>query len=262
MNKYIKDGLGVAGIVFGVAVGWAAIGMSGAYSKSIEPSSYRSFSVSAEGEEVAVPAVAEFSFSVITEGGKDLAALRDENAKKVNGAIEFIKSNEVDAKDIKTSSYQVTPRYETSDCYSVYSSGRTCPPPQIVGYTVTSSSAVKVRDFSKVGELLSGVVENGANSVSGLSFKIDDRTVVEGKARDKAIAKAMDQAKSISSAAGFKVGKLISINDSRYYPVYGATSYSKDSVLGMGGIEAAPSPVIEPGSETVKVTVTMTYEIR
>ena len=42
------------------------------YSKSIEPSSYRSFSVSGEGKITAIPDVAQFTFSLITEGGKTL----------------------------------------------------------------------------------------------------------------------------------------------------------------------------------------------
>jgi hypothetical protein len=261
MNKYIKDGLGIAGVILGVAIGWSALSYVDTYSKSTEPSSYRSFTVSAEGEEVAVPDVAEFSFSVITEGGKDLAALQSENTAKVNKAIDFVKSKGIEAKDIKTSSYQVSPRYETSNCYGVYADGRTCPPPQIVGYTVTSSSDVKVRDFSKVGDLLSGTVENGANSVSQLSFTIDDPSSVEAKARDKAVAKAMDQARSVASAAGFKVGKLLSISENGgYYPVYRSLSSAKGAVA--DEISYVPSPTIEPGSETVNVSVMMTYEIR
>ena len=59
------------------------------YSKSIEPDSYRSFSVSGEGKIVAIPDVAQFSFSVITEGGKDIASLQQENTQKANRAIAF-----------------------------------------------------------------------------------------------------------------------------------------------------------------------------
>jgi hypothetical protein len=260
MNKYIKNGLGIAGVILGVMLGWSALSYADSFSKSIEPSSFRSFTVSAEGEEIAVPDVAEFSFSVITEGGKDLAALQEENTEKVNKAVEFVKANGIESKDIKTSAYQVSPRYETSNCYGVYSDGRICPPPQIVGYTVTSSSSVKVRDFSKVGDILSGVVSNGANSVSQLSFAIDDPTSVTGKARNEAIAKAMEQADSVASAAGFRVGRLLSISENGgYYPIY-RSSLSKD--IGVAEASYAPSPVIEPGSETVTVSVMMTYEIR
>ena len=50
-----------------------------------------------------------------------------------------------------------------------------CPPSEIIGYTVEQGVEVKVRDFAKVGDILAGVVENGANSTSQLYFTISAR---------------------------------------------------------------------------------------
>ncbi|MDD4931471.1 MAG: SIMPL domain-containing protein [Candidatus Colwellbacteria bacterium] len=261
MNKYIKDALGVAGIVLGVAVCWSVITYADSYSKSIQPSSFRSFTVSADGDEVTVPDVAEFTFSVITEGGKDLGALQGDNTSKVNKGVEFVKSQGVEAKDITTSGYSVSPRYETSNCYSLSMDGRVCPPPAIVGYTVTSTVSVKARDFTKVGSILSGVVDNGANSVSELQFVIDDPSIAEAKAKEKAIEKAKVKAKDLSKAAGFNIGRLLSVSEgSGYYPSYRSAAY--DMAGSAKVISAAPAPVIEPGSQKVNVSVTLTYEIR
>ena len=93
--------------------------------------------------------MAKFSFSVITEGGKNLADLQKENTKKVNGAIDFVVANRVDKKDIKTTGYNVSPRYEYSSCPSS-PIARECPPPSIVGYTISQDVQVKVRDFNVV----------------------------------------------------------------------------------------------------------------
>jgi len=235
------------------------------YSKQIDPSSIRSFTVSGEGKVVTVPDVATFSFSVITEGGKDLSALQTENVKKVNEAITFVKGNDVDEKDIKTEQYSVEPRYQYYDCSrTIYSSAdeeKACPPPEIVGYTIRQSVLVKVRDFEVAGDLISGVVEKGANSVSRLQFTIDDPLEAMAKAREMAIQRAEEKAEQIADAAGFSVGKLISINEGGYTPqVYRNAKVSYDEVLGMGG--AAPSAAIEAGSEEVIVNVTLQYEIR
>ncbi len=90
-------------MVIGVlAIGYAAYSFSDAYSKSIQPSSFRSFSASGEGKIVAVPDVAQFTFSVVSEGGKDLGALQKSNVEKTNKIIDFMKSKGVDSKDIKT----------------------------------------------------------------------------------------------------------------------------------------------------------------
>ncbi len=235
---------------------------AGSYAKQIDPASLRTFSVSGDGKVVTVPDVATFTFSVITEGGKNLGDLQKQNVEKVNKAIAFVKDNGVEEKDIKTEQYNVEPRYQYSNC-GVYG-GTVCPPPQIVGYTVRQSVLVKVRDFAKAGDIISGVVNEGANSVSQLQFTIDDPTKVLADARAQAIEKAKEKAEQIAEAAGFSVGRLISIDEGGYYPT---PMYRNMKVMnategyGMGGAgDVAAS--IEPGSEDVSVSVTLRYEIR
>ena len=231
------------------------------YSKSSEPSSYRSFSVSGEGRIVAIPDVAEFSFSVLMQGGKDLGVLQAENTLKVNRAIGVVKGAGVADEDIKTEQYSVEPRYKYFDCRPDYysSEAKPCPPPEIVGYTVQQTVGVKVRDFSKVGELLSQVVLSGANSVSQLNFTMDDPTELQNQARAEAIAKAKAKAKSIAKSGLFDVGRLLSIDEGSPVPIY-----AKYSTFGLGGdmvAESAPAPAIQPGSQEIVVNVTLRYEI-
>jgi hypothetical protein len=238
---------------------------AGAYADSIQPGSYRSFSVSGEGKVTAVPDIASFTFSVITEGGKDLGALQKENTEKMNKAIDFIKENDVPAKDIKTSNYSLNPRYQYYDCSRVFSADSSvnpCPPPEIVGYTVNQTVSVKIRDFTKIGEIMSGVVSVGANNVSQLSFGIDDQTMVEAGARSEAIVKAKAKAKLVAQAGGFKLGKLLAIEEgSNYYRPIMYSAKAMDS-MGFGGAEMAPAPAIEAGSQDVIVNVTLRYEIK
>jgi len=263
MKETTKNYLGVAIIISILIVAFSSWSFVRSYSRSIEPSSFRSFSVSGVGEVVAVPDVAEFSFSVITQGSTDIASSQETNTEKTNAAIDFVKSKGVDAKDIKTASYNLEPRYQYYNCLPNYledGSARPCPPPEIVGYTVTQTVLVKVRDFSKVGDVLGGVIGAGANSVSQLTFTIDDDEKVLSEAREEAINKAKEKAESIAEAAGFSVGRLLSISESGVYPrpMY----YAKDIVYGLGGGEAQSAQSIEPGSQEVTVDVTLTYEIR
>ena len=76
MDIKIKNYLGIGGVVLMAAFSLAALWYVKSYSLVIEPSSFRSFTVSGEGKVVAIPDVAEFSFSVLTQGGKDLGALQ------------------------------------------------------------------------------------------------------------------------------------------------------------------------------------------
>jgi len=230
---------------------FSAVNYVGAYSRSV--ASTHSFSVSAEGEIVGIPDVARFTFSVVTQGGKDISSLVTENAGKVNKAVAFLKDEGVENKDIKTESYNVTPRY--TSCY--YRAGEICPSPEITGYEISQTTSVKARDFSKAGDLLSGVVSNGANSVSSLNFEIDDPTALENIARSEAIAKAREKSRQIAKEGDFRLGKLLSVNESNNYPyrLYG---------MGAGIAEAAPSAKVsvEPGSQKITITVNLTYEIK
>lgn len=259
MNEKIKDYVGVAIIISLLLVGVSAWSYVKSYSKQIEPGSFRSFSVSGEGKIVAVPDVAQFTFSVITEGGKNVADLQKQNTEKINKAIEFVKKNEVDAKDIKTQQYNIEPKYQYHSCPR---DGGVCPPPSIVGYAIRQTVLVKARDFNKVGDLLSGIVQNGANSVSELQFTINDPTEVQNKARAEAIKKAKEKAESIAEAGGFSLGRLLSIDEgSMPYPVYERYDTMKGMGVG-GGSDMMPAPTIEPGSQDVTINVTLRYEIK
>lgn len=257
MDNKVKNYLGIAIAVAIFVFAFGYLSYVNTYSKSVQPSSFRSFSVSAEGKVTAIPDIAQFTFSVITQDGKDIAKLQKENTEKTNAVITFLKSQNIDAKDIKTQNYNLEPRYQYYDCKNPESSVTPCPPADIVGYTITQTVSVKIRDFSKIGDVLGGVVDNGANSVSQLSFAIDDRTAVENQAKTEAIQKARAKAEIIAEAGGFRVGRLLSIDEgySYYYGYGGAESDYKT-------VSSAPAPTIEPGSQDVTVNVTLRYEIQ
>jgi hypothetical protein len=253
MTDKIKNYLGVALIVGVLAFGFAALRYADSYSKMSDINFSRTFAVAGVGKVVAVPDIARFSFSVVSEGGKDLAALQQDNVKKTNAAIDFLKQQGVDKKDITTQAYNIQPRYET--CYR-----GACPPPTIVGYTINQTVAVKARNLEKVGDLLGGVVNLGANSTSGPDFTVDDPTKLESDARAQAIAQARDKAKSIATAGKFSLGRLISIDEGNNYPMaygIGGGGVMKESV----SLAAPITPSFEAGSQDVTVNVTLRYEI-
>ena len=257
MDKKIKNYLGIGALVSMVILAVSSLMFPNIYSKSIEPSSYRSFSVNGEGKIVAIPDVAQFTFNVITEGEEDIASLQQKNARNTNNAIALLKDSGVEDRDIKTTSYSLQPMYQYFSCpVGKNSSAKPCPPPEIVGYSINQTVSVKIRDFEKAGEILSGVVQSGVNSVSELSFAINDKTEIENQARQEAIANAISKAESIAQAGNFNLGKILSINEDNM-PVM---SWDKARTMMSGASEDAPQ--IEPGSQDIKVNVSITYEIR
>ncbi len=258
MDTKIKNYVGMAGIVLMAALAVGTLWFVYSYTKAITPTSYRSFTVSGEGKTYAIPDVAEFTFTVLTEGGTDLTALQQENTTKANAAIAAIKANGVADKDIQTQDYSVQPRYQY--CQPDPKTGSTtCPPPAIVGYTIQQTIAVKARDFTKIGNMLSQVVSAGANTVSQLSFTLDDPTAAENTARADAIAKAKAKAESVAQAGGFELGRLLSIQENNNTP----TPIVRFAAMGTAVPQAAPAPApsVQSGSQEVDVSVTLQYEI-
>lgn len=264
MTENVKKYVGWALVIALIMVAWSAWSASGAYQDSVHLSSGRTISVTSDAKVVAVPDVATFSAGIITQGGKDLAALQKENTTKSNKIIEFLKSKGVDEKDIQTEQYNLEPRYQTSNCYSrplTVTGIQTCPPAEIVGYTINQLISVKVRKFETIGDLLAGAVTAGANTVSNISFTIDEPDALQNQAREKAIEKAKLKAQAIARAGGFSLGKVVSFDEGYGgYPV----SYAKtfDSMRLEVAASQAPAPTIEAGSQDVTATVTIRYEIR
>jgi len=230
--------------------------LSESYDRVSTPSNFRSFTVQGDGKAVGVPDIASFSFEAITEGGTDISTLQSQNADKMNRVIDFVTKQGVDKKDITTAQYNIQPRYESSNCD--YGSGKPCPPPSIVGYTVQQTVYVKIRDFKLISPLLSGVVTNGANTVSNLQFAIDDSTALENTARTAAIKKAQEKAESVAKAGGFKLGKLLEISESFSTPYY--QPRMMDAMAVKSEI-AAIAPTIETGSQEITINVSLKYEI-
>ncbi len=266
MSNNVKNCIGVA-VIFALLV-WAYgfTNIVGTIRAAVP--AQNSVSVDGMGKVVAIPDIAQFSYSVINEGGKDIAKLQKDNTDKGNKIIALLKSNGVEAKDIKTSSYDISPRYTTYNCYQtqVYSSTapvKPCPPSEISGYTVSQSVMVKVRDFKKISDLLGGVATLGANNVSSLSFTVEDPDALKTQARAEAIAKARAKAQAMATAGGFTLGRLLGVDEGggRQYDNYNYAS----PMMSMGAVsksETMPAPNIEAGSQDISVSVTLRYEIR
>src|SRR3989344_827089 len=125
-------------------------------------SATNTINVSGEGYVFAVPDTATFSVTV-QEEAKEVRAAQDTATKKSNDIIAYLKSQDIDEKDIQTTDYSVYPQY---DYIQKACAGGYCPGGEQVlsGFQVSQTLTVKVRDTKKAGDLLSGVGSRGASS--------------------------------------------------------------------------------------------------
>ncbi len=216
-------------------------------------------SVRGEGEVMTVPDIGTFSFSVMAEGA-DAAAAQNDSATKINAIIEHLKGAGIEDRDIKTSNYNLNPkyRYETRVCPA----NSYCPPgnPVIDGYEVSQSITVKVRDLSKAGDLITAVGERGATNISGLSFTTDDQSVLKAEARSTAIADAQEKAKVLADELGVRLVRITSFYEEEPYQPYGYGG--ADMMMSARAEVAEAAPMIPTGENQVKSVVNVTFEIK
>jgi uncharacterized protein YggE len=220
-----------------------------------------SINVSGEGIVYAVPDVATFTVTV-QETAKDVATAQTSATKKANDIIDYLKQQGIDAADIQTTDYNISPHYEYGN--AVCPVGSTyCPPGKqtLTGYDVSQTLSVKVRDTSKAGAILSGVGSLGASNVSGLTFTVADQSMLEDQARGKAIADAQTKAETLAKQLGVTLVRVVSFNESRG-PIYYAKAMDSSVAYGMGGAAAAPAPQIPTGQNKIVSDVNITYEIQ
>ncbi len=219
--------------------------------------------VSGEGEVFAVPDTATFSVT-IQETDTQVQPAQERATDKANDIIAYLKGEGIEEKDIQTTDYNVYPQYEWST--AVCAPERSyCPPgkQELVGYQVSQTLTVKVRDTEQAGDLLSGVGSRGASQVSGLSFTIADEDALKLQARGQAIDEARTRAEELADQLGVRLVRVVqfSENDGPYYPfAYGRGGAAMDMAVEQS--VAAPSPEIPVGENKITSTVTITYEIR
>ncbi len=212
-------------------------------------------SVSDTGEIFAKPDLAVVSFSVMGEAKTVTEAMAD-NTKKMNAVIDYVKKQGIGDKDLKTTSFNIYPRYEwirETVCLVPPCTGQK---KVLKGYEIRQSLEVKIRDMAKIGDIIQGATDVGVNQLGNLSFTIDKQDELKGQARKEAIEKAKIKAKELASQLGVRLVRITNFSES------GTASVRYPYAMEAAGEAALSAPQIETGENKISVTVTITYEIQ
>ncbi|WP_017670656.1 SIMPL domain-containing protein [Blastomonas sp. AAP53] len=193
------------------------------------------------------PDTATFSTGVTSKAPTASAALR-QNSADMDKVIKQIVGLGIKREDIQTSGINLTMDYDYG------TDGRQ---PRFIGYQVSNTVSVKVRQIDKLGAILDSVVSQGANNLSGPSFSIDDDSTAQREARDKAMKRAEAQAMDYARRTGFTGVQVLAVSEatSNASPFGGA-----DMKMTTARLEAAAPPV-EGGQVGTSVTVNVTYQM-
>jgi uncharacterized protein len=186
--------------------------------------------------------------------GKSLAEAQKLNHAVMQKVSERLRELQIDKERIQTASFTVSPQYKPpakrpTDAPPV--------PPEIIGYVVSNSVTVEVRNLEKVGAVIEESLAAGANHFHGLHWALRDEQQSKLGALKQAAAKAREKAAALSEALKVKLVRLFSaIEESHVVHPMPKVSRSMMAMEGGGG-----EPPIFSGEIKVEATVTLIYEI-
>ena len=202
--------------------------------------------VTGEGKVEMDPDMAMLSLGVTSQADTAAAALKA-NSDGLSGALDRLKAAGIEDRDIQTSGLSLHPNIDYS------SSGRE---PQVRGYTASNMLTVRLRDLSALGQTLDAVVTEGANTLNGLSFGLQNPDEATDEARRRAVADAAHKAGLYAEAAGVTLGRIVTISEQGNYggpqPMMMAEArFAKD----------AGSVPVASGEISIGATISVVYEI-
>lgn len=212
-------------------------------------------SVSGQGEVVAKPDLVIINFSVISEA-KTVNNAMQENSQKMNAIINFMKENGIEERDLRTIAFRIEPRYEwhNNEIIRERKERRV-----LVGYEIIQSLEVRIRNMEKIGTVIQGATNFGANQVGSLQFTIDNKEELKNQARGQAIEKAKKEAKILADQLGVGIIRIVNFQENYDRPFISFPGIAMPEAR--QDIALTP-PEIELGEEKIEITVHITYEIR
>lgn len=164
-------------------------------------------SVVGEGEVSVAPDMAVVTLSVLREAATAREALAA-NSAAMKEVLDALKAAGIAERDIQTSRFNIQPRYTQSKTQE----------PKIAGYAVSNEVTVRIRKLAEAGSVIDKVVDLGVNQGGGITFVKEDLKETLTEARKRAVADALDKARTLAEAAGVKLGPVLSIEENAVPP--------------------------------------------
>lgn len=200
-------------------------------------------------------ATGDSDLGILSLGVEALADTASEARGMAAGAIDatiaVLKANNIEDRDMQTSQFSISPRYNTQEITRCTDNSKELEPVAspslgmpapgstgvvemiaiqeekgsecrvefekvLVGYQVTNTLNIKVRDLDNMGNIIDGATEAAGNLVriNRVSFAIEDTKSLQIEAREEAIADLLTKANAMAELAGVELGKLVFLAES------------------------------------------------
>jgi len=204
--------------------------------------------VGADGKFETAPdtALIQFNISAQADSAKDAY---DQAAKQAETTRQVLRANGIDPKSAEIGFFSVNPQYDWKN-----------PKHKVIGYQVTTSVSLKLKDFSKIGPVTQQLAEAsvvGESQSLSLSYTLDSTEEAKSKAVADAYRRAHASAQSLANASGRTLGELSYATLDTFENIHVITPMQRRG-MPVAMAREGPAPTEEFSPQNVKVTAHVT----
>ena len=203
-------------------------------SYAVEPNTYQSgihvtgeSSISLEPDLVLLNVGVESSEPTVTEA-------RQNAATAMNSIHSVLKSQNIENRDIKTKYFDISPQYEYQE---ILKDKVVIGKQVLVGYKVTNSASIRIRELNSVGTIIDKVTTAGGDvtRINGISFTIEDQKPIMTELRKEAVTDAVNKAQQFAELTGVMLGSLLFITENNNRsPMFNEGAFARSAFSDMG----------------------------
>jgi uncharacterized protein YggE len=183
----------------------------------------------------------------IETSNKDLAYAKSQHDTRVKKVMALAQSAGVEAKYIQTSELTMGPEY-TDDRYR-----------QLLGYEVSQTIAITLKDLSKYEALMTRLLGAGVNRVDGIDFRVAEPRKHKDEARAKAIRAAREKAVAMAAELGQTIGKPWSISEESENGMDQASLGRYRANVSRSEESTSEESTVAPGQVVIRASVSVSF---
>jgi uncharacterized protein YggE len=172
--------------------------------------------------EIEKPAdMVELRFDLVARNA-DQTKANQEVQTKVNKTLALLKERKIGENDVIAADIKSEPQYENNE-------GARSKNGKIIGYAVTRSVSVRVRDITAFAKLIDELLAIGGIEFSGIDAGLTKENEIRDEIFEKALANAREQADKTLKTMGMKVDSIFAISPAPFPDIHSRLFVRSDS---------------------------------
>jgi uncharacterized protein YggE len=225
-----------------------------AFSQTVDVSKAPTIEVIGTAEINVVPDEVSISLN-ISKTNRDLSAAKSQNDEGVTAILGITRRFGIDPKDVKTDFIIVKEKNERRKIPNTDDEYRDV----FIGYTVSKTVVVKLRDIKRFEEFFSEVVKAGVSQIGNVTYSTSQLRKYKDEARAMAVRAAREKAAALTRELGQTIGKAVSIEEESVDGFRSVNANISSNSFSVSDADSDPSDTFSVGTISVKAQVKIEF---